>query len=215
MVDAGCNFDIVIYGIMVDIFCKAGRVDEVVDIVKSMDVGGYILIFFIYSILVYIYGVENRIEDVIDIFLEMVKNGVEVDVVVYNVLISVFCKVNKFENVFRVLREMDGKGIILNVRICNIILNSLIGQGLIDEVFRVFRKMIKVCDFDVDIYILMIKMFFDKDQGKMVLKVWKYMKLKRFILSMYIYFVFINGLCEKGEVSDVCIFMEEMIEKGI
>lgn len=215
MVDAGCNPDIVTYGIMVDILCKAGRVDEAVDIVKSMDAGGYTPTSFIYSILVHTYGVENRIEDAIDTFLEMAKNGVEADVVVYNALISAFCKVNKFENVFRVLREMDGKGIIPNARTCNIILNSLIGQGLTDEAFRVFRKMIKVCDPDVDTYTLMIKMFFDKDQGKMALKVWKYMKSKRFIPSMHTYSVLINGLCEKGEVSDACIFMEEMIEKGI
>lgn len=215
MVRVGCNPDIVTYGIMVDILCKMGRVDEALDIIKSMDDSGCRPTSFIYSILVHTYGVQNRIEDAMDTFLEMAKNGVKADVVVYNALISAFCKVNKFQNVFRVLKEMNGKGVRPNARTCNIILNSLIGQGMTDEAFRVFRKMIKLCEPDADTYTLMIKMFFERHQLEMALKVWTYMKSKKFVPSMHVYSVLINGLCTMGKVSDACMFMEEMIEKGI
>ena len=215
MVHVGCYPDIVTYGIMIDVLCKAGRIDEAFEVLRSMDANGCRPTSFIYSILVHTYGMENRIEDAINTFMDMAKNNVEADVAVYNALISAFCKVNKFKNVFRVLREMDGKGILPNARTCNIILNSLIGQGQTDEALKVFRKMIKVCEPDADTYTMMIKMFFEKDQLEMALKVWKYMMSKRFVPSMHTYSVLINGLCEKGEVSDACVYMEEMIEKGI
>ncbi|XP_074275176.1 pentatricopeptide repeat-containing protein At1g77360, mitochondrial [Silene latifolia] len=215
MVHVGCNPDIVTYGIMVDVLCKTGRVDEAVGVVRSMEAEGCRPTSFIYSILVHTYGVEHRIEDAIDTFLEMAKDGVEADVVVYNALIGAFCKLNKFKNVFRVLKEMDDKGVTPNARTCNIILNSLIAQEETDEAFRVFRRMIRVCDPDADTYTIMVKMFFDRDDPDNALKVWKYMKSKKFVPSMHTYSVLINGLCKLDRVSDACVYMEEMIEKGM
>ncbi|KAF8413183.1 hypothetical protein HHK36_001159 [Tetracentron sinense] len=215
MVDKGCDPDIVTYGIMVDILCKAGRVDEAVAVVKDMDSRGCRPTSFIYSVLVHTYGTENRIGDAVDMFLEMDRNGIKTDVAVYNALIGAFCKVNKFKNVTRVLDEMDYKGITPNARTCNIILNSLITRGVTDNAFRVFLRMIKVCDPDADTYTMMVKMFCDRDELEMALKVWKYMSFKQFVPSMHTFSVLINGLCDKGDVSKACMFMEEMIEKGI
>ncbi|GAV71930.1 PPR domain-containing protein/PPR_1 domain-containing protein/PPR_2 domain-containing protein/PPR_3 domain-containing protein [Cephalotus follicularis] len=215
MDDAGCNPDIVTYGIMVDILCKAGRVDEAVGIVKEMDSKVCKPTSFIYSVLVHTYGIENRIEDAVDTFLEMERNGIIADVAVYNALIGAFCKVNKLKNVYRVLNDMGCKGVTPNSRTCNIILNFLIGRGETDESFKVFRRMIKVCEPDADTYTMMIKMFCENDNIDMALKVWKYMRLKRFIPSMHTFSVLINGLCEKGNATKACVLLEEMIEKGI
>ncbi|KAA8538409.1 hypothetical protein F0562_028045 [Nyssa sinensis] len=215
MVNMGCNPDIVTYGIMVDILCKAGRVDEAVEIVKEMDCTVCRPTLFIYSVLVHTYGIENRIEDAVDTFIEMERNEVKPDVTVYNALISAFCKVNKFQNIYRVLNEMDSKGVMPNSRTCNIILNSLIGCGETDEAFRVFRRMIRICEPDADTYTMMISMFCKRDELEMALKVWKYMRSKRFVPSMHTFSALINGLCEKAEVSQACVLMEEMIEKGI
>ncbi|XP_043701090.1 pentatricopeptide repeat-containing protein At1g77360, mitochondrial [Telopea speciosissima] len=215
MVDKGCDPDIVTYGIMVDVLCKAGRVDEALGVVRDMSCNGCWPTSFIYSVLVHTYGIENRIGDAVDTFLEMERNGVKADVAVYNALISAFCKVNRFKNAFRVLDEMDQKGIPPNSRTCNILLNSLINCGQTDEAYRVFRRMIKVCEPDTDTYTIMIKLFCEKDELEMALKVWKYMRLKQFFPTMHTFSVLINGLCDKGEVSKACVFLEEMIEKGI
>lgn len=215
MVDMGCNPDIVTYGIMVDVLCKAGRVDEAVEVVKDMDANNCRPTSFIYSVLVHTYGVELRIEDAIDTFLEMERNGVEADIVVYNALISAFCKVNKFKNVYRVLNEMECKGIIPNSRTYNIMISSLIGNDESDEAYGVFRRMIKSCEPDADTYTMMIKMFCEGNDLERALKIWKYMKLKRFVPSMHTFAVLINGLCEKGNVTEACVLLEDMIEKGI
>uniref|UniRef100_A0A7N2MJ66 Pentatricopeptide repeat-containing protein n=1 Tax=Quercus lobata TaxID=97700 RepID=A0A7N2MJ66_QUELO len=158
---------------------------------------------------------KNRIEDAVDTFLEMERNGIKPDVAVYNALISAFCKTNKLKNVYRVLNDMDSKGVTPNSRTCNIILNSLILRGETDEAFRIFCRMIKVCEPDADTYTMMIKMFCERDELEMALKVWKYMRLKQFFPSMHTFSVLINGLCEKGNVSKACVLLEEMIEKGI
>lgn len=215
MIDVGCNPDIVTYAIMVDVLCKAGRVDEAVGIVKSMDSRDCKPTSFIYSVLVHTYGIENRLEDAVDTFLEMERNEIKADVVVYNALIGVFCKANKLKNVYRLLNKMDKDGVKPNSRTCNIILNSLIGRGETEEAFSVFRRMTKMCDPDADTYTMMIKMFCETNELEMALKVWKYMRLKRFIPSMHTFSVLINGLCEKGNVTKACILLEEMIEKGI
>ncbi|PON91543.1 Tetratricopeptide-like helical domain containing protein [Trema orientale] len=215
MVDIGISPDIVTYGIMVDVLCKAGRVDEAIGIVRTMDSNGCEPTSFIYSVLVHTYGVENRIEDAVDAFMEMESKGIEADVVVYNALIGAFVKVDRFKNAYGVLNDMESKGIRPNSRTCNVILNGLIIRGKTEEAFKVFRRMVKVCEPDSDTYTMMIKMFCDKDEVDMALKVWKYMKLKRFVPSMHTFSVLINGLCEKGDVTQACVLMEEMIEKGI
>ncbi|XP_061348053.1 pentatricopeptide repeat-containing protein At1g77360, mitochondrial [Gastrolobium bilobum] len=215
MVDMGCNPDIVTYGIMVDILCKAGRVDEAVEVVKDMDANNCRPTSFIYSVLVHTYGVENRIEDAVDAFLEMERKGIKADVVVYNALIGAFCKVSKFKNVHRVLQEMECNGVTPNSRTCNVIISSLISQGKTDRVFGVFRRMIKLCEPDADTYTMMIKMFCERNELEMALKIWRYMKSKHFVPSMHTFSALINGLCEKGNVMKACVLMEEMIEKGI
>ncbi|XP_004502524.1 pentatricopeptide repeat-containing protein At1g77360, mitochondrial [Cicer arietinum] len=215
MVCAGCNPDIVTYGIMVDILCKAGRVDEAVEVLKDMDANNCRPTTFIYSVLVHTYGVENRIEDAIDTFMEMERNGVEADVVVYNALISAFCKANKIKNVHRVLKEMEKKGIAPNSRTCNVIMTSLITQGETDKAFIVFRRMIKLCEPDADTYTMLIKMFCERNETEMALKIWRYMKSKQFVPSLHTFSALINGLCAKGNVVKACILLEEMIEKGI
>lgn len=212
MVKIGCDPDIVTYGIMVDILCRAGRVDEALQIVKDMNCKPT---SFIYSVLIHTYGIENRIEDAIDTFLEMEQNGTRADVAVYNALIGAFCKANKLKNVYKVLNEMNCKGIPPNSRTLNIILTSLISSGNTDEAVRVFHKMIKKCEPDADTYTMMIKMFCEENELKMALKVWKYMKLKRYVPSMHTFSVLINGLCEKGNVTKACVLFEDMIEKGI
>lgn len=215
MVDVGCNPDIVTYGIMVDILCKAGRVDEAVEVVKDMDANNCRPTSFIYSVLVHTYGVELRIEDAIDTFLEMERNGIKADIVVYNALISAFCKVKKLKNVFRVLNEMECKGITPNSRTYNIIIGSLINNDQSDEAYSFFRRMIKSCEPDADTYTMMIKLFCEGKDLERALKVWRYMKLKRFVPSMHTFSVLINGLCEKGNVTKACVLLEDMIEKGI
>uniref|UniRef100_A0A2P2LPR7 Uncharacterized protein MANES_18G081800 n=1 Tax=Rhizophora mucronata TaxID=61149 RepID=A0A2P2LPR7_RHIMU len=215
MVETGCKPDIVTYGIMVDILCKAGRVDEALGIVKEMDSTACMPTSFIYSVLVHNYGIENRVEDAVDTFLEMEKNGIKADVATYNALIGAFCKANKIKNVYRILKEMDEKGVKPNSKTYNIILSCLIGRKETNEAFSVFRGMIKVCEPDVDTYTMMIKMFCDRDELQMAIKIWRYMKKKRFIPSMHTFQVLINGLCEKGDAAQACVLMEEMIEKGI
>uniref|UniRef100_A0A7N0TMU6 Pentatricopeptide repeat-containing protein n=1 Tax=Kalanchoe fedtschenkoi TaxID=63787 RepID=A0A7N0TMU6_KALFE len=214
MVHAGCEPDIITYGIMVDILCKAGRVDEAVEIVKEMDPVCKPT-SFIYSVLVHTYGIENRIEDAVDTFLEMERSGVKADVAVYNSLISAFCKVHKMKNVYRVLNEMESKGFPPNSRTCNIILNSLIGRGETDEALMVFQRMCKVCEPDDDTYTMMIKMFCEKDNISMAMKIWKYSRKKQFVPGMHTFSVLINGLCKKGDVGKACILLEDMIERGI
>ncbi|KAG8371965.1 hypothetical protein BUALT_Bualt12G0017700 [Buddleja alternifolia] len=215
MVDSGCNPDIVTYGIMVDILCKAGRTDEAVEVVNEMEISGCQPTSFIYSVLVHTYGIENRIEDAIDTFLQMERNGVKPDVAVYNALISAFCKVNKFQNAYKVVEEMDKKGVPPNSRTCNILINGLIGQEDTDEAFKVFRRMTKVCEPDADTYTMMIKMFCERDELEVAMKVWKYMEKKQFAPSMHTFSALINGLCDKGDVSRACVLMEEMMERGI
>lgn len=215
MAERGCEADVVTYSIMVDSLCKAGRVERAVEVVREMKSRGCPPTSFIYSVLVHTYGVEKRIEDAVEAFLEMERDGIVADVAVYNALVSAFCKVDRFENAYRVLGEMESKGVCPNSRTCNIILNGLIGLGRNDEAYRFFRWMTKVCEPDSDTYTMMIKMFFESDRSEMAMKVWKYMGKKQFVPSMHTFSVLINGLCEKGEVDKACVFLEEMIEKGI
>ncbi|XLR70366.1 hypothetical protein S83_021038 [Arachis hypogaea] len=170
MVHMGCDPDIVTYGIMVDILCKAGRVDEAVEVVKEMDANNCSATSFIYSVLVHTYGVENQIDEAINTFIEMESKGLKPDVVVYNALIGAFCKANKFKNVHRVLQEMESNGVDPNSRTCNVIISGLISQGETDRAFRVFRRVVKSCEPDADTYTMLIKMFSERNELEIAMK---------------------------------------------
>jgi pentatricopeptide repeat protein len=217
MVNNGCEPDIVTYGIMVDALCKARKTDEAVDLVREMSFRLCHPTSYIYSAIVHSYGIEEKIENAVSTFLAMEKSGIKPDVVVYNALVSAFCRVNRYENAFRVVEDMAEKGISPDLRTYNIILSSMIGAGQIEEAYNVFRTMIKrgECEPDSDTYTMMIKMFFETNKPKRVLKLWKYMQLKQFVPTMHTFAVLINGLCEKGEVDQACALFEDMIEKGI
>ncbi|MBN8157108.1 hypothetical protein J0J30_24235, partial [Vibrio vulnificus] len=60
-----------------------------------------------------------------------------------------------------------------------------------------------------------IKMFFERGEVEMALKVWKFMKKKKYFPSMHTFSVVINWLCEKGDTGQACKYLEEMIEMGI
>ncbi|VFQ95633.1 unnamed protein product [Cuscuta campestris] len=210
-----CAPDTVTYGIMVDILCKAGRVDEAVGIVNEMELGGCKPTSFIYSVLIHTYGIYNRIEDAIDAFREMQKSGLHPDVAVYNSLIGAFCKVKRYKNAYKVLAEMDRVGVPPNSRTCNVILSGLISEGETDEAFRVFRKMVKICDADADTYTMVIKMFCARKEIRTARKIWKYMKANQFVPGMHTFSVLINGMCDDGDTRRACKLMEEMIDKGM
>ncbi|XP_078170173.1 pentatricopeptide repeat-containing protein At1g77360, mitochondrial-like [Carex rostrata] len=217
MIKEGCEPDIVTYGIMVDSLCKTGKTDEAVNMLQEMSVRQCQPTSFIYSAIVHSYGVEQKIENAVNTFLSMERSGIKPDVVVYNALVSAFCRVNKYKNAFRAVEDMAEKGINPDLRTYNIILSSMIGRRQTEEAYRVFRTMIKRPEFepDSDTYTMMIKMFFETDNTKRALKVWKYMQLKQFVPTMHTFAVLINGLCEKGEIDQACVLFEDMIEKGI
>lgn len=75
--------------------------------------------------------------------------------------------------------------------------------------------MIRLCEPDADTFTMMIKMFCERNELQMALKVWKYMQKKQFVPSMHTFSVLINGLCDRGDVSQACVLLEDMIEKGI
>lgn len=215
MVDAHCPPDIVTYGIMVDILCKAGRTDEAVQVVKEMEFGGCQLTSFIYSVLIHTYGSENRIEDAINTFFEMEKYGVKPDVAVYNALISAFCKANKFQNAYKVVAMMHDNGVRPNSRTCNILMSGLMYRGESDQAIKVFCRLSKICEPDADTYTMMIKMFCEREEFEMALKVWRYMKNKQFAPGMHTFSALVNGFIKKADVSRACVLMEEMIERGL
>ncbi|XP_075489861.1 pentatricopeptide repeat-containing protein At1g77360, mitochondrial [Primulina tabacum] len=215
MVDTHCPPDIVTYGIMVDILCKAGRTDEAVQVVKEMEFGGCQLTSFIYSVLIHTYGIENRIEDAVNTFFQMEKNRIKPDVAVYNALISAFCKANKFQNAYKVVAEMDDNGVRPNSRTCNILMSGLMYRGESDQAIKVFCKLSKICEPDADTYTMMIKMFCEREEFEMALRVWRYMKNKQFAPGMHTFSALVNGFINKADVSRACVLMEEMIERGL
>ncbi|KAJ8431133.1 hypothetical protein Cgig2_010066 [Carnegiea gigantea] len=191
-----------------------------------------------YSILLEGWGKEPNLPKARELFREMVRVGCNPDIVTYGIMVDILCKMGRVDEALDIVKSMDDSGCRPTSFIYSILVHTYGVQnriedaidtflemakngvksdvvGMTDEAFRFFRKMIKVCEPDADTYTLMIKMFFEKHQLDMALKVWTYMKSKKFVPSMHVYSVFINGLCTMGKVSDASMLMEEMIEKGI
>ncbi|KAI3417660.1 uncharacterized protein J3R85_014341 [Psidium guajava] len=200
------------YSILLEGWGKAPNLPKARETFREMVSAGCDPDIVTYGIMVDILCKAGRVDEAVGIVKEMDSTVCRPTSFIYSVLVHTYGIENRIEDAVQTFLEMERNGIEADV----VAYNSLISAFCKVNKFKTFfRRLIKVCEPDADTYTMMIKMFCQRNELEMALKVWKYMNSKRFIPSMHTYSALINGLCEKGSSPRACVLLEEMMEKGI
>ncbi|CAM8877702.1 unnamed protein product [Rhodiola kirilowii] len=106
-VDFDCQPDIVMYNVVIKLFCEVGRIDEVEKLVEEMESVGICPDMITYSLMVKAYCGAERIEDACGLFKVMKQRGCLPNVAAYSQLLDKLCKSGSLERALELLEAME------------------------------------------------------------------------------------------------------------
>ncbi|KAF6158006.1 hypothetical protein GIB67_008135 [Kingdonia uniflora] len=185
MVRAGIVPDVFTITIMVNAYCKDGRVCRAMEFVNYMDCRGFELNVVAYNLLIGGYGYLRDMEGVSRVLKLMFERRITNDVVTYTLLIKSLldgnCRIGSMDDALRVQDELLRVRLKLNQVICNSLINGFCKLGQVHEADQVIR-----------------------DMGVQSLK-----------LDSYSYSTLVDAFCKEDRLSEAFKLFDEMLWKKI
>ncbi|KAK3211811.1 hypothetical protein Dsin_016517 [Dipteronia sinensis] len=111
MVDQHVTPNVVTFNVIIDEFCKNGKIDKANELLELMMKRGVSPTAVTYDTLIYGFCLMGRIDDVRELFVSMINKGCRHDVFSYNITINGYCKNHKLEEAMSPYRDMISEGI--------------------------------------------------------------------------------------------------------
>lgn len=158
--DDGLKEDAVTFTIICKGFCRAGRIDELVDLIARMRNEVCRPDVFAYTAMVKILISQGNVDGGLRVWNEMVKDGVEADVMAYSTLISGLCKEGRMEKGEELFREMKKKGFLIERAVYGALVEGFVAGGKVETGVEILKEMVgDGYRADLGIYDLLIKGF--------------------------------------------------------
>ncbi|KAK9283898.1 hypothetical protein L1049_012153 [Liquidambar formosana] len=124
LVEENVTFMILIKGL-----CKAGRMEEVVELLSRMRGNLCKPDVFAYTAMVRVLVSEGNLDGCLRIWKEMKRDGVDPDVMAYGTLVTGLCKGNRVEKGYEFFREMKEKGYLIDRAIYGSLVEGFVEDG--------------------------------------------------------------------------------------
>ncbi|XP_020590105.1 LOW QUALITY PROTEIN: pentatricopeptide repeat-containing protein At4g20740 [Phalaenopsis equestris] len=134
--------DAVTFTIICKGFCRAGRIDELVDLIGRMRSEVCRPDVFAYTAMIRILISAGNVDGGIRVWDEMKKDGVEADVMAYSTLISGLCKAGMMEKSEELFREMKKKGLLIERAVYGALVEGFVAEGKVETGVEIFREMV-------------------------------------------------------------------------
>ncbi|KAI0527527.1 hypothetical protein KFK09_003131 [Dendrobium nobile] len=158
--DDGLKEDAVTFTIICKGFCRAGRIDELVDLIGRMRSEVCRPDVFAYTAMVKILISEGNVDGGLRVWDEMVKDGVEADVMAYSTLIAGLCKAGRMEKGKELFKEMKKKGFLIERAVYGALVEGFVDGGQVESGAQILKEMVDDgYRADLGIYDLLIKGF--------------------------------------------------------
>ncbi|KAL0926861.1 hypothetical protein M5K25_003114 [Dendrobium thyrsiflorum] len=158
--DDGLKEDAVTFTIICKGFCRAGRIDELVDLIGRMRSEVCRPDVFAYTAMVKILISEGNVDGGLRVWDEMVKDGVEADVMAYSTLIAGLCKAGRMERGKELFKEMKKKGFLIERAVYGALVEGFVDGGQVESGAQILKEMVgDGYRADLGIYNLLIKGF--------------------------------------------------------
>ncbi|MFQ6656293.1 hypothetical protein Gotur_026464 [Gossypium turneri] len=121
MNEKGYGVDTVTYNIVIDGFCKSGKLDKAIEIAHEMWTQGSAAL--------------GKIDEAKKKFREVMGKNLQPDAVIFDTFIHIFFKEGKISSAFRVLKDMEKKGCNKSVQTYN---SLILGLGSKNQIFEIY-----------------------------------------------------------------------------
>jgi len=107
--------DIVTFNVLVDTFCKEGKVSEAQGVLKTMTEMSVELDVVTYNSLMYGHSLWMEVVEARKLFGFMITKGCKPNVFSYNILINGYCKAERIDEAKQLFNEMIHQGLTPNI----------------------------------------------------------------------------------------------------
>ncbi|KAL2478402.1 Pentatricopeptide repeat-containing protein [Forsythia ovata] len=136
LVEESVTFMILIKG-----FCKAGRMDEVFDLLDRMRNNLCKPDVFAYTAMVKVLVSEGNLESCLRVWEEMQRDGVEPDVMAYSTLVMALCRGNQVDKGYELFKDMKERKYLIDRAIYGSLIEAYVADG----------KVVSACDLLKDL----------------------------------------------------------------
>ncbi|KAK1325041.1 Pentatricopeptide repeat-containing protein [Acorus calamus] len=136
------ELDDVAYGVVVNLLCKAGKLEEAVEQFEYCKEKGVSINMVIYCSLIDGFGKVGRVDKAERLFEEMVNGGIVPDSYCYNAIIDALTKHGRIDEALDMFRRMESEGCDQTVYTYTILIDGLFRKHRNEEALKLWRVMI-------------------------------------------------------------------------
>ncbi|KAK1303349.1 Pentatricopeptide repeat-containing protein [Acorus calamus] len=136
------ELDEVAYGVVVNLLCKAGKLEEAVEQFEYCKEKGVSINMVIYCSLIDGFGKVGRVDKAERLFEEMVNGGIVPDSYCYNAIIDALTKHGRIDEALDMFRRMESEGCDQTVYTYTILIDGLFRKHRNEEALKLWRVMI-------------------------------------------------------------------------
>ncbi|KAJ4866679.1 Pentatricopeptide repeat-containing protein [Raphanus sativus] len=212
--------DVFAFNVVINSFCKRGKMSKAKDVMEDMKVYGASPPDVVsYNTLIDGYcklGGMGKMYKADGVLKEMVESEVSPNLTTFNILIDGFWKDGNYSGSMKVFKEMLDQDVKPNVVTYNSLINGLCSVGKVSEATCMHDKMVSAgVQPDLITYNSLINGFCKNGMMKEALDMFASLKGRGIVPTATTYNMLIDAYCKSGKVEDGFKVKEEMEREGI
>ncbi|XVF50246.1 hypothetical protein PTKIN_Ptkin04bG0080600 [Pterospermum kingtungense] len=206
----GCFQDLNSFNTILDVLCKARRVEKAWNFFKVLR-GRFKADVVSYNIIANGWCLIKRTNKALETLTEMVKKGLTPTLTTYNIMLKGYFRAGQIEEGWKFFLEMKKRKCEIDVVTYTTVVHGLGVAGEIKRAQKVFNEMVKEGVLpSVVTYNAFIQVLCKKDSVENAILVFEEMLRKGYVPNSATYNVVIRGLCHKEQMESAMEYMDRM-----
>ncbi|KAE9459025.1 hypothetical protein C3L33_09071, partial [Rhododendron williamsianum] len=197
------------YGVLIDAYCRNGRMDEALRMKDEMLGLGLEMNLFICNSIINGYCKLGQVHEAEGLVISMSSWKLKPDSYTYNTLLDGYCREGHTTEAFSICDKMIEEHIEPSIVTYNTLLKGLCRRGAFADALQLWHLLLKrgVALNEVS-YGIILDGFLKMENSEGALMLWKHV-LARGFATRIVFKTMVNGLCRMGRITEV----EEILEK--
>ncbi|XP_022767834.1 pentatricopeptide repeat-containing protein At1g74900, mitochondrial isoform X2 [Durio zibethinus] len=210
MHEHGCFQDLHSFNTILDVLCKARRVEKAWKFFKVLR-GRFKADVISYNIIANGWCLIKKTNKALETLKEMVEKGLTPTLTTYNILLKGYFRAGQIENGWKFFLEMKKRKCEIDVVTYTTVVHGLGVMGEIKRAQKVFDEMVEEGVLpSVATYNALIQVLCKKDSVENAISVFEEMLSKGYVPNSTTYNVVIRGLCHKEQMERAMEYMDRM-----
>ncbi|XWS60667.1 hypothetical protein CRYUN_Cryun07bG0055600 [Craigia yunnanensis] len=210
MHEHGCFQDLHSFNTILDVLCKARRVEKAWNFFKVLR-GRFKADVISYNIIANGWCLIKRTNKALETLKEMVEKGLSPTLTTYNIMLKGYFSAGQIEEGWKFFLEMKKRKCEIDVVTYTTVVHGLGVTGEIKRARKVFNEMVKEGVLpSVATYNALIQVLCKKDSVENAISVFEEMLRKGYVPNSTTYNVLIRGLCHKEQMERAMEYMDRM-----